>query len=180
MSSISELTPGTWNIDKAHSTVGFMARHLMITKVRGRFTDFTGSITVADDPQKSSVEATVQVASVSTGDANRDGHLKTGDFFDLEKYPTMLFASTAITAKGGDYALTGNLTIKDVTKPVTFELEFDGVSPDPWGGTRASFTATADINRSDWGVEFNMVLETGGLVISDKIQLTLDIQAVRV
>lgn len=179
MSSISDLTPGTWNIDKAHSTIGFMARHLMITKVRGRFTDFSGSIIVADDPLKSSVEATVQVASVSTGDANRDGHLKTGDFFDLEKYPTMSFVSTAITAKGGDYALTGNLTVKDVTKRVTFDLEFDGVSPDPWGGTRTSFTATTDINRSDWGVEFNMVLETGGVVISDKIQLTLDVQAVR-
>lgn len=179
MSSLSELTPGTWNIDKTHSTLGFMARHLMITKVRGRFTDLVGAITVANDPLQSKVEATVQVNSVSTGDEKRDGHLKSGDFFELEKYPTMTFVSTDIVAKGGEYALTGDLTVKGITKPVTFDLDFDGVGPDPWGGTRASFSATTDILRSNWGVEFNMVLETGGVVISDKIQLTLDIQAVR-
>ena len=179
MSSLSELTPGTWNIDRTHSTVGFMARHLMITKVRGRFTDLAGAITVASDPLQSKIEATVQVNSVSTGDEKRDGHLKSGDFFELEKYPTMTFVSTDIVAKGGDYALTGDLTVKGITKPVTFDLEFDGVAADPWGGTRASFSATTDVLRSDWGVEFNMVLEAGGVMISDKIQLTLDIQAVR-
>jgi polyisoprenoid-binding protein YceI len=179
MSDLSALTPGTWNVDPMHSTVGFTVRHLMITKVHGTFKEFTGSITVGDDPTKSSVEATVQMASVHTGDEGRDGHLRTGDFFEVEQFPTMTFRSTGITAKGGDYAMAGDLTIKGVTKPVVFDLEFEGVNKDPWGNTKAGFTATTEINRKDWGLEYNAVLESGGVVISEKVKLNLDIQAVK-
>jgi polyisoprenoid-binding protein YceI len=179
MSDLSALTAGTWNVDPSHSTVGFTARHLMITKVRGSFKTFTGSITVAADPLQSKVEATVEVDSVDTGDANRDGHLKSGDFFELEKYPAMKLVSTGIAAKGSNYVMNADLTIKGVTKPVQFDLEFDGVNTDPWGNVKAGFTASTEINRKDWGMEWNAVLETGGVVVSEKIALTLDIQAVR-
>jgi polyisoprenoid-binding protein YceI len=179
MSSISDLTPGTWNIDPVHSSVGFVARHLMVSKVRGRFNKFTGTLTIAEDPLKSKVEASADVASISTGDESRDGHLKSADFFDLEKYPTIDLVSTGIDKDGDDYVLHTNLTVNGVTKPVDFELEFEGVSPDPWGGTRAGFEAEAEISRKDWGLEWNMVLETGGLVIGDKVKIEIDAQAVK-
>ncbi|HZY07132.1 MAG TPA: YceI family protein, partial [Ilumatobacteraceae bacterium] len=119
------------------------------------------------------------VASISTGDESRDGHLKSADFFDLEKYPTIDLVSTGIDKDGDDYVLHTNLTVNGVTKPVDFELEFEGVSPDPWGGTRAGFEAEAEISRKDWGLEWNMVLETGGLVIGDKVKIEIDAQAVK-
>ena len=179
MSSISDLTPGTWNIDPVHSSVGFVARHLMVSKVRGRFNKFSGTLTIAEDPLKSKVEASADVAPISTGDETRDGHLKSADFFDLEKYPTIDLVSTGIDKDGDDYVLHTNLTVNGVTKPVDFELEFEGVSPDPWGGTRAGFEAEAEISRKDWGLEWNMVLETGGLVIGDKVKIEIDAQAVK-
>ena len=179
MSSISDLTPGTWNIDPVHSSVGFVARHLMVSKVRGRFNKFSGTLTIAEDPLKSKVEASAEVASISTGDETRDGHLKSADFFDLEKYPTIDLVSTGIDKDGDDYVLHTNLTVNGVTKPVDFELEFEGVSPDPWGGTRAGFEAETEISRKDWGLEWNMVLETGGLVIGDKVKIEIDAQAVK-
>jgi len=180
MANLSDLTPGTWNIDPSHSTVGFVARHLMVTKVRGRFTDFSGTITIAEDPLQSSVVATVQLGSVSTGDDGRDGHLKGADFFDTEHFQTMEFASTSIAPKGSDYVLNGNLTIKGVTKPVSFDLEFDGVNADPWGNTKVGFTAETEINRKDWGLEWNVALETGGVLVSEKVKIQLDIQAAKV
>src|SRR6476646_6259299 len=137
MSAITDLTPGTWNVDPVNSSVGFVARHLMVSKVRGRFASFKGTLTIAEDPLKSHVEASADVASISTGDESRDGHLKSADFFDLEKHPTIELVSTGIDPDGDDYVLHTNLTINGVTKPVDFELEFEGVSPDPWGGTRA-------------------------------------------
>jgi polyisoprenoid-binding protein YceI len=179
MSSINDLTPGTWIVDPTHSTVGFTARHLMVTKVRGRFASFSGSVTIADDRLASSVEASVDMASVSTGDDGRDGHLKSGDFFDVEQFPTMSFRSTSVVADGGDYALNGDLTIKGVTKPVTFELEFDGVATDPWNNTKAGFTAETEINRKDWGLERNVALETGGVLVSEKIKVQLDVQLLK-
>jgi len=179
MSSISDLTPGTWNVDPVHSSVGFVARHLMVSKVRGRFNKFSGTLTIAEDPLKSKVEASAEVASISTGDETRDGHLKSADFFDLEKYPTIDLVSMGIDKDGDDYVLHTNLTVNGVTKPVDFELEFEGVSPDPWGGTRAGFEAEAEISRKDWGLEWNMVLETGGLVIGDKVKIEIDAQAVK-
>jgi polyisoprenoid-binding protein YceI len=179
MADLSALTPGTWTVDAAHSRVGFTVRHLMVSKVRGSFTKFSGSVTVGEDKLASTVVAEVDMTSIATGDDNRDNHLRTGDFFDVAAHPTMTFRSTGITADGGDYVLAGELTIKGISQPVTFELEFEGVSPDPWGGTRAGFSAETEISRKDWGLEYNAVLETGGVVISDKVKLELDIQVVK-
>ena len=179
MSSLSDLTPGVWNVDPSHSTIGFVARHLMVSKVRGHFATFSGTITVADDPLQSKVEATVDIASVTTGDETRDGHLKSADFFDLEKNPNMTLVSTGIDQDGSDYVLHTDLTINGVTKPVDFELEFDGVSGDPWGGTRAGFTAEADVNRKDWGLEWNVALETGGVLVGEKVKIQLEIEAIK-
>jgi polyisoprenoid-binding protein YceI len=181
MTDLSALAPGTWTVDPSHSTVGFVARHLMITKVRGRFTDFTGSLEIAPDPLQSHVEATVNLASVDTGDAGRDAHLRTADFFDVEGggSPTMTFRSTGIKEEHGDHTLFGDLTVNGVSRQVEFDLEFEGVSPDPWGGTRAAFTAETEINRKDFGLEWNVALETGGVLVGDKVKIQLDIQAVR-
>ena len=175
-SKLDQLAAGTWNVDVSHSNVSFTARHLMITKVRGRFTSFTGSVTIADDKLQSSVTATVDMGSVSTGDTGRDAHIVGADFFDAETFPTMTFVSTGIEPAGSDYVLKGDLTIKGVTKPVQFDLEFDGASTDPWGNFKSGFTAETEINRKDWGLEWNMALETGGVVVSEKIKIQLDIQ----
>ena len=181
MTDLSTLTPGTWTVDPAHSTVGFVARHLMITKVRGRFTDFSGSLEVGENPLQSHVVATVNLASVDTGDAGRDAHLLNADFFDLEGggSPTMTFVSTGIKDDDGDYVLFGDLTINGVTRQVEFDLEFEGVNVDPWNNTKAGFTAATDINRKDFGLEWNVALETGGVLVSDKVKVQLDIQAVK-
>ncbi len=179
MSSLADLTPGVWNVDPVHSSVGFVARHLMVSKVRGRFATFTGTLTIADDPLASKVEASVDIASITTGDETRDGHLKSGDFFEAETFPTMTLVSTGIDKDGSDYVLHTDLTIKGITKPVDFELEFDGVSGDPWGGTRAGFSAEAEVNRKDFGLEWNVVLETGGVMLGEKVKIQLDVQAVK-
>jgi polyisoprenoid-binding protein YceI len=181
MSDLSTLTPGTWTVDPAHSTVGFVARHLMITKVRGRFTRFSGSLEITPDPLQSHVEATVDLSSISTGDEGRDAHLRGADFFDVDggASPTMTFHSTGIKEEDGEHVLFGDLTINGVTRQVELALEFDGVSPDPWGGTRAAFSAETEINRKDFGLEWNVTLETGGVLVSDKVKVQLDIQAVK-
>ena len=182
MTDLSALTPGTWTVDPSHSTIGFVARHLMITKVRGRFSEFSGSLEITPDPLQSHVQATVNLASVDTGDAGRDAHLRNADFFDVDgdgASPTLTFASTGIKDDDGDYVLYGDLTIKGVTRQVEFDLEFDGVSPDPWGGTRVAFTAETEINRKDFGIDFHVALETGGVLVSDKVKVQLDIQAVK-
>lgn len=177
--TLADLTPGTWTVDPTHSSVGFTARHLMITKVHGHFNDFDGVVTIADDPLASSVEANVRLASVDTGNADRDGHLHSADFFDVEHHPVMNLRSTGITEKNGGYVLDADLTIAGQTHPVAFSLEFDGVTVDPFENTKAGFTAAAEINRSDWGLNFNMALETGGVVVSEKIKIELDIQLIR-
>jgi len=179
MSGLNDLTPGPWTIDPSHTTLGFTARHLVVAKVRGRFGAVTGTITIGADPLASSVRAEIEMASVDTGDAGRDEHLRSAEFFDVEQFPTMTFVSTGLTAKGSDYLLTGDLTIKGTTRPVTLDLEFDGVSGDPWGGTRVGFTATGEIDRRDWGLEWNVVLDTGGVLVGETIKLQLDIEAVR-
>ncbi|HMT32239.1 MAG TPA: YceI family protein [Dermatophilaceae bacterium] len=172
MSALSDLTPGTWTVDPNHSEVGFVARHLMVSKVRGRFSDVAGTVTVAEKFADSSVTASAQIASVSTGNADRDAHLTSPDFFDAETYPQMTFVSTAVTPD----SLTGDLTIKGVTRSVTFDLEFGGVAQDPWGNTKAAFEARADVNRKDWGLNWNAALEGGGVLVSEKIAIVLDIQ----
>jgi polyisoprenoid-binding protein YceI len=180
MASITDLTPGVWKVDPSHSTIGFVARHLMVSKVRGHFAKFDGTITVAEDPLQSKVEAVVEIDSVTTNDDTRDGHLKSADFFDLEKNPTMTLVSTGIEpAKGDHYVLHTNLTINGITKPVDFDLEFEGVEKDPWGGLRAGFTAEAEVNRKDWGLEWNVALETGGVLVGEKVKIVLEIEAVK-
>ncbi len=178
-SAITDLTTGVWNVDASHSTIGFVARHLMVTKVRGRFATFSGTLTIEDDPFASKVEATVDIASVTTGDDTRDGHIKSADFFDAETFPNMTLVSTGIDKDGSDYVLHADLTIKGITKPVDFELQFDGVSGDPWGGTRAGFSAEAEVNRKDWGLAWNVALETGGVLVGEKVKIQLDIQAIK-
>jgi polyisoprenoid-binding protein YceI len=175
MASINDLSAGAWTVDNTHTVIGFTARHLMVTKVRGQFTDYTADINVADPATESTVNVTVQLASIETGTADRDAHLRSADFFDIENHPTMTFTSTKIT----EDSLTGDLTIKGITKPVTFDLEFNGVQTDPWGGQRAGFEATADVNRKDWGLEWNVALEGGGVLVSEKIKLALDVELVK-
>ena len=170
--TLATLTPGTWTVDPVHSDVAFVARHLMVTKVRGRFTDVSGTVTVAEDFSSSTVSASAAVASVDTGNADRDAHLRSADFFDAETYPEITFASTAITPT----SLTGDLTIKGVTKSATFDLDFAGVATDPWGNTKAAFEARTDVLRKDWGLTWNAALEGGGVLVSDKVTLSLDIQ----
>jgi polyisoprenoid-binding protein YceI len=179
MADLKELTPGTWNVDPHHSSVEFVARHLMITKVRGRFNDYSGTIIVGEDPLESSVHATVDLESVVTGDDKRDAHLRSADFFATETNRTMEFQSTSIKQDGRHFVLSGDLTIGGRTRSVDFDLEFDGVTKDPWGGTRAGFSAQAEVNRKDWGIEWNVALETGGLLVGDKVKIELEIQAVK-
>ena len=140
---------------------------------------FEGVVTIAEDPLQSKVEATVQTTSIDTGDEGRDNHLRTGDFFEAETYPTLTFVSTSITPDGDDYELAGDLTIKGVTKPVTWELEFNGVVTDPWGNTRAGFSAETEVNRKEWGLDYNAVLEAGGVMIGEKVKLSLEVEAVK-
>ena len=172
------LVPGTWTIDTAHSSVEFTVRHLMVSKVRGRFTRFAGSLVVAPDPLDSSVEVTVEMASVDTHDEGRDNHLRTNDFFDVEHFPTMHFRSTSVRPDGDDHVVVGELTIKDVTRTVELPLEFNGVSVDPWGGTRAGFSASLEINRKDYGVEFNAPIEGGGVLVGEKVKIDLEVEAI--
>lgn len=179
MSDLSTLTPGTYTIDASHSTVGFTARHLMITKVRGRFEQFSGTVEIAENPLDSKVEATIELASVNTGDTQRDGHLRTPEFFDVDQHPTMTFRSSRVEARGGDYVLVGDLTIKGVTHPVELVVDFDGTQADPWGGQRAGFSAETEINRRDWGLDFNVTLDNGGLLVSEKIKINLDVELVK-
>lgn len=179
MSDLKALTPGTWTVDASHSHIGFTARHLMVAKVRGSFTDFTGTITVADDPLKSYVTAIVDAKSVNTGDEARDNHLRSADFFDVDNHKQWTLTSKGIDVAAGSYVLRTDLTIKDVTVPVDFALEFDGVVTDPWGNTKAGFTAEAEINRKDFGLEWNVALEAGGVLVGEKVKIVLEIEALK-
>jgi polyisoprenoid-binding protein YceI len=172
MAHINNLPAGSWTVDASHSELGFVARHLMVTKVRGSFKEFEGTVKVGDSLSDSQVTAVAQLGSIDTGSADRDAHLRSADFFDVENNPTMSFISTEVT----EGSLTGDLTIKGVTKPVTFDLDFTGLATDPWGNEKAGFEATTEINRKDWGLEWNVALEGGGVLVSEKIKLNLDIQ----
>ncbi|NNN01194.1 MAG: YceI family protein [Acidimicrobiaceae bacterium] len=173
--------PGVYNVDNVHSTVSFIARHLVASKVRGNFTDFSGVITIGDTPETSSLDATVQAASITTNNEMRDGHLKSADFLDLENHPTITLKSTKISAKSGDdYVLVGDLTLRGVTKSVTFDLEFLGAGPGMAPGvTVAGFEARADIDRRDFNVNFEGALENGSLVVGNKVTLELTIEAAK-
>jgi polyisoprenoid-binding protein YceI len=171
---------GTWAIDPVHSEVSFVVRHMMVSKVRGRFDKFEGTIVTAEDPLTSSVTASVDVSSINTGQEQRDEHIRSADFFEAEKHPTMTFTSTGVRAGRDGFLLDGDLTIKGVTKPVTFKLEVSGFGPDAYGGTRAGFSATTEINRHDFGVSFNGPIPgvPGGVAVSDKVTIALEAEGV--
>jgi polyisoprenoid-binding protein YceI len=177
-STIPGYVAGTWTVDPTHSEVGFTVRHMMVSKVRGKFTQFSGEFVTGADPLSSSVTASVELASIDTSNADRDNHVRSADFFAVETNKEMTFVSTGVRPDGSDFILDGNLTLKGVTKPVSLSLELGGFGPDAYGGTRAGFTATGDIKRSDFGVDFNAVLETGGVVLGDKVSIVLEIQGI--
>ena len=172
---------GDYSIDTAHSTIGFTVRHAMVTNVKGKFVDFSGSLHLdGGDPSASSASIDVKMDSIDTGSADRDGHLKSADFFKTDEFPTMTFRSTKAEALGDeDYRITGDLTILGTTKPVTIDLEFNGAAKDPFGNERVGFEGKAEIKRSDWGLTWNTTLETGGVLVSDKIKLNFDISAIK-
>ena len=170
--TLTGLSTGTWTIDPTHTEVGFVARHLTVSKVRGSFTDVSGTVVVGETLADSTAEVVIKTASVATGTADRDGHLRSADFFDVENHPDMTFRSTSFDGS----TLTGDLTIKGVTKPVTLDVEFGGVATDPWGNEKAAFEAEGDIDRTDWGLTWNAALEKGGVLVSEKIKIVIDVQ----
>jgi polyisoprenoid-binding protein YceI len=169
---------GTWDIDPVHSDVSFTVRHMMVSKVRGRFGSFSGEITTGEDIAASTVTATIDATSIDTNNAQRDGHIRSADFFDVENHPTWTFTSTGVRTDGDDVIVDGDLTIKGVTKSVPLTLEVNGFGPDAYGGTRVGFSGTTQINRSDFGVDIAMPLDGGGVVVSEKVQIALEIQGV--
>lgn len=177
--ALTDIT-GDYTLDTSHSRLGFAARHAVVTKVRGQFTewDATAHIDTAN-PAASSVTLTINPASVSTGSADRDGHLTSPDFFDVATYPEWRFVSTEVSRDGDDWTITGDLTIKDVTKPVTIEFEENGSAKDPFGNVRVGFEGSVTVNRKDWGLTWNAALETGGVLVSEKIKLEFDISAIK-
>ncbi|MGB9373578.1 MAG: YceI family protein [Jiangellales bacterium] len=172
--------PGTFVIDPAHTRVGFVAKHLMVTKVRGAFGEVAGSFTVPENPLEASAQATMKAASLSTGSPDRDAHLHSGDFLDEANYPDVSYRSTGVSGVSGDrFKVQGELTIRDVTRPVELDVEVDGVAGDPWGGERVSLTARGEIDREEFGLTWNVALESGGVLVSKKVVLEIDAQGVR-
>jgi polyisoprenoid-binding protein YceI len=177
---LEQLT-GTYTIDPSHSRIGFVARHAMVTKVRGSFNDFAGTFTIdGANPAASTAEVTIQAASIDTRNADRDAHLRSNDFFAMDDHPTLTFRSTAIEQlTDTDYRVTGDLTLRGVTKPVTFDLEYTGSAIDPWGNTRVGFEGSTQVNRKDWGLNWNTALDAGGVLVSEKVTLEFEISATR-
>lgn len=173
------LTTGTWAIDGTHTEAAFTVRHAGISKVRGSVAVTDGTVTVGEDLASTSVSVTLDPATVSTGDANRDGHLKSGDFFDVEKFGQWTFVSTEVRPAGSAYVIAGDLTIHGVTQPVELETEFNGTAVDPFGNTRAGFEATVTISRKDFGLTWNAALEAGGVLVSDKVVIALDVSTIK-
>jgi polyisoprenoid-binding protein YceI len=169
---------GSWSVDQAHSTVEFVARHLMVTKVRGRFSDYDASITIAERPEDSKVDVTINAASITTGDPGRDGHLISADFLDVANYPTITFASKVVRPTGSStWNVDGDLTVHGVTNPVTLTVEFGGVATDPWDNTKAFFTASTEFDRESFGLTWNQPLAGGGVLVGKKVRVELEIQA---
>jgi polyisoprenoid-binding protein YceI len=172
--------PGAYALDQSHSHVSFTARHLMVTKVRGRIPVVAGHLVIGEDPQQSSVEASIDVSAVESGDPKRDEHLRSADFFHAENYPRVTFRSTSVEDHGnGEFTLVGDLTVRETTRPVTLHGEFLGSQVSPWGDTRIGFSAETEVNRKDWGLEWNVALETGGVLVGDKVKLTIDAEWVK-
>ncbi|MGY1807762.1 YceI family protein [Blastococcus sp. SYSU D00669] len=169
---------GTWDVDASHSTVGFSVRHMMVSKVRGYFREFTGEIVTAEDPAQSTVTASIDLGSIDTRQDQRDAHIRSADFFDVDNHPHMTFRSTAVRTDGADWFVDGELTLKGNTKPVTLALELNGFGPDAYGGYRAGFSGKTEINRNDFGVDIKMPMDGGGVVVGDKVSVELEIEAV--
>ncbi len=170
--------PGFYEIDPKHTSVEFVARHLMITKVRGRLDDVSGTIRIAEVPEDSSVEVTIGAKSVDTGEEQRDAHLRSADFFDVENHPTWKFKSTTVERTGENtWKVTGDLTIRGTTRPVVLDAEFDGANATPWGPSAIAFSAVTEIDREDWGLTYNMALETGGVLVGKKVRIELNVEA---
>ncbi len=172
---------GTYTIDSTHSRIGFVARHAMVTKVRGSFNEFAGTGHFdAEDPTRSSLQVTIQAASIDTRNADRDGHLRSNDFFDMEAHPEITFVSTAIDRTGEEtFSVTGDLTIKGVTKPVTFDVEYSGSAVDPYGNHRIGLEGSTTVNRKDWGITWNAALDAGGVLVGEKVTLEFEVSAIR-
>lgn len=169
---------GSYEIDPTHSSASFEVRHLGLSKVRGGFESFSGSVVIADDPTQSSVEVDLDAASFTTGNEDRDGHVKSPDFLDVENHPTLTFRSTAVRQEGDDWKVDGELTVKEAARPVTLDVEFEGAGEDPWGNGRIAFSATTEVDRGDWGINWNQALETGGVLVGKKVKIVIDVQAV--
>jgi polyisoprenoid-binding protein YceI len=170
---------GTWQLDPGHADVAFVGRHFMLTKVRGRFTDVSGVVRIGEDPADSAVEVTIGMASVNSGSDVRDDHLRSADLFDVERWPTATYRSTRVTWTTGDEAtVEGDLTIRGVTRPVPLAVRFVGYAPDPWGGHRAVFSAKGRVNREEFGITWNMALETGGILVSRDVELEIEVETV--
>jgi polyisoprenoid-binding protein YceI len=168
---------GTWTVDHIHSDIRITARHLMVAKVRGTFEVFDAEILVGEDPVDSTVKIEAKASSVTTGTTDRDNHLRSSDFLDAEQFPLVTFESTSLKPSGENWKLTGDLTIRGVTRPVTFDLVFEGAATDPYGNTKAGFSAIGEIERRDWGLTWNVPLENGGMLVSEKFQIEFDIEA---
>jgi polyisoprenoid-binding protein YceI len=178
--TIPDYVVGTWDVDAIHSEVSFVIRHMVVSKVRGRFDKFEATIITAENPLASSVEATIEAGSINTVQEQRDAHIRSADFLDAENHPNITFVSRGLRPSGKNFSLDGDLTIRGVTKPVTLELEVNGFGPDPFGGTRAGFTATTEIDRQDFGVSYNGPIPgaDNAMVLSDKVALHIEIEAV--
>ena len=171
--------PGRWLIDPGHAEVGFIGRHLGFTKIRGRFRGVDGFVEIAENPEDSTVEVSIDMASVDSGDTTRDDHLRSQDLFDVEAFPTATFRARAVSWAGTSGTLAGALTIKGITNTVELDVEYLGSVVDPWGGERAIFSASGTVNRDDWGIGWNVVLDAGGLLVSKEIRLEFEIETVR-
>jgi polyisoprenoid-binding protein YceI len=171
---------GSWVVDPSHSSIEFVARHLVVTKVRGRFTDWSAELVIGERPEDSRVEVTIGAGSIDTGDAGRNGHLVSPDFLDVERFPTLTFTTTSVSPGPGDrWDVRGDLTIHGVTRPVTLAVEFAGAGSDPWGNTKAGFSASTEIDREDFGLTWNQALETGGVLVGKQVRIEIEVQAVQ-
>ena len=172
--------PGTYALDVAHSSVGFSVRHLMVSKTKGRFNDFQGTVTIGEDPVASSVEVEIRVPSVDTRDETRDGHLRSADFFDADTYPTITYRSRKVTPSGqGRWAVEGDLTVRGTTLAVPLEVTFEGAARDPWGGARIGFTAHTELDREAFGLTWNQALETGGVLVGKQVKVDIEAEAIQ-
>lgn len=169
---------GTWALDPSHTSVAFSVRHLGLSKVRGRFSSFTGDVVIAEDPTQSSVDVAIDVTSIDTRDGKRDEHLRTNDFFNAPEFPTMTFVSTSVSGGGSEWQVIGDLTIRGTTREVTLDATFEGTAGDPWGGSRAAFTATTEVDREQFGMTWNAALETGGVVVGKKVKIEIEAESV--